>query len=275
MTPLSAEQITSVLTTRRLGRPALYYPTTGSTNDVAHQLARDSAGDGALVVADEQTAGRGRLDRSWWAPPGSCLLFSLLLRPALPLRCASQLTMSLGLGAMAGIAQVTGVQAGLKWPNDLVLHGRKLGGMLAELRAEGDQIDYAVLGLGLNVNVAFDAGQGTKDRLQQPPEGLADTAISLAMVLGRQVDRLTLLGAILSETEVWYERLLAGESPHAAWAARLDTIGQRVTVTLPTGRLTGKATDVTPEGALMVQDDEGHHHTVWAGDVNAVRPFAR
>lgn len=273
VTTLSAEQITTALTTRRLGHPTYYYPTIGSTNDVAHQLARDGAGDGALVLADEQTAGRGRLDRGWWAPAGTCLLFSLLLRPALPLHRASQLTMCLGLGAAEGIRRATGAQIGLKWPNDLMMRGRKLGGMLVELRGEGERLDYAVLGLGLNVNLAFDAAgdaRGARDPGQ--PDGLTETATSLALILGRRVDRLSLLTAILGETEAWYDRLLAGESPHAEWAARLDTIGQRVQVALPTGRLFGLATGVTPEGALLLRDDDGREHAVWAGDVTAVRP---
>lgn len=272
MTTLSAERIAAALTTRRLGRPAHYFSACGSTNDVAHQLGREGAADGTLVLADEQTAGRGRLDRTWWAPTGTSLLFSLLLRPALPLRFAGQLTMCLGLGAVIGIEQAAGVRAGLKWPNDLVLHGRKLGGMLAELHGEDDRLDYAVLGLGLNVNVAFAEGRKTKDQSIQLPPDLAETAISLSLALGHQVDRLKLLADILAQTETWYERLLAGGSPHAAWAARLDTLGQRVTVALPAGRLIGRAIGVTVEGALLVLDDQGRQHTVWAGDVTAVRP---
>lgn len=272
MTTLSAERITAALTTRRLGRPAHYFPTIGSTNDIAHQLARDGASEGALVLADEQTAGRGRLDRTWWAPAGTCLLFSLLLRPALPLYRASQLTMCLGLGAIAGIEQVTGVRAGLKWPNDLMACGRKLGGMLAELRSNGDELDYAVLGLGLNVNLTFEGSGGAPTQGTQPPPDLVETAISLSMIGGRQIDRLALLAAILAQTETWYERLLAGESPHTAWVAQLTTIGQRVAITLPTGQLIGTATGVTPEGALLVQDDRGRQHTIWTGDVAAVRP---
>lgn len=107
MSTLSPEAIAQVLTTRRLGRPTLYFPTVGSTNDVAHEEARAGAADGLLVIADAQTAGRGRLGRRWWAPPGACLLLSLLLRPDIPLQRAGQLTMCLGLGAVEGIASVT------------------------------------------------------------------------------------------------------------------------------------------------------------------------
>ena len=153
MSKLSAETISAALTTRQLGRSLLWFTQIGSTNDVAHDQARSGAPDGLLIVADEQTAGRGRLDRRWWAPPGSSLLMSLLLRPALPPSRAGQLTMCLGLAAVEGIEAVTGLQPALKWPNDLLLDGRKLGGMLTELRLDGEQLAYAVLGLGINVNV--------------------------------------------------------------------------------------------------------------------------
>ena len=286
MPDLSAELISRTLTTRRLGRPARYFPAIGSTNDVAHAEARAGAADGLLVIADAQTAGRGRLDRRWWAPPGACLLMSLLLRPDIPLRHAGQLTMCLGLGAVAGIADVTGVRAELKWPNDLVLDGRKLGGMLAELRTEGDRLDYAVLGLGINVNVIFEAGDGDANERQsmkhgdnssrgvRPPADLIGLATSLQMAGGRPVDRLALLTSILTHTEAWLDRTRAGESPHEAWAARLDTLGRQVTVSTATGTLHGQALGVTPEGGLRVCDAHGREHVIWSGDVTSLRPAA-
>ncbi len=263
MSDLSAETISRFLTTRRLGRPTLFFEQIGSTNDLAHEQARGGAPDGLLVVADEQTGGRGRLGRTWWAPPGTCLLMSLVLRPALPLTRSGQLTMCLGLGAVEGIAAQTGAAAALKWPNDLLLRGRKLGGMLTELDTVGGQLNYAVLGLGLNVNVSFD----------QPlaPEALAETATSLMTSTGNEIDRLALLAAILQRTEYWYDRTLRGDSPHEAWARRLDTLNQRVAVSLVEGRMEGVATGVTPEGGLLVRDDDGTTHTVWSGDVTTVR----
>ena len=263
MPDLSAEKIPCALSTRRLGRPAVFFERIGSTNDAAHDLARGGAPDGLLVVADEQTAGRGRQGRSWWAPRGTCLLMSLVLRPGLPLSLAGQLTMCLGLGAVEGISDQTGAAAVLKWPNDLLLAGRKLGGMLTELDTAGGRLNYAVLGLGLNVNVSFDP--------HAAPEPLAESATSLLTETGREIDRLALLAAILGRTEVWYERMLRGEPPHEAWAQRLDTLNRRVTVSMISSRLEGVATSVTPEGALLVRDDEGVMHTVWSGDVTAVR----
>jgi BirA family biotin operon repressor/biotin-[acetyl-CoA-carboxylase] ligase len=268
---LSALTIGAALTTRRLGRPALFFPTVASTNDVIHQHAAAGAGEGLLVVADEQTAGRGRLDRRWWAPPGTSLLISLLLRPPIPAGRAGQMTMCLGLAAAEGIEQTTGLRPALKWPNDLLLDGRKLGGILTELRTTADRLEYAALGLGVNVNVEFDERRMTGDDREWAAivrrRSLAETAASLSSALGRPVERLALLVAILARCEAWYDRLLAGESLHRAWAARLDTLGRSVTATLPGGALQGVATGVTAEGALLVRDEEGRVHMVWAGDI--------
>jgi len=188
---------------------------------------------------------------------------SLVLRPALPLALAGQLTMCLGLGAVEGISVQTGAAAVLKWPNDLLLAGRKLGGMLTELDAAGERLNYAVLGLGLNVNVSFDP--------LTAPHALAESATSLMAETGRKIDRLALLAAILDRTEAWYEQTLCGKSPHEAWAQRLDTLNRRVTVSMIGSKLEGVATGVTSEGALLVLDDDGVTHTVWSGDVMAVR----
>lgn len=268
MSQLSAELIDRALKTHRLGRPAMVFEQIGSTNDVAHARAEAGARDGMLVVAEEQSAGRGRLDRKWWAPGGTCLLMSLLLAPrtvglSLPLHRAGQLTMCLGLGAVEGIAEVTGVAARLKWPNDLLAGGRKLGGMLSELSTDGDELGYAVLGLGLNVNVDFTAPGA--------PADLVHSATSLLRETGQPADRLTLLAAMLVRTERWYERVLAGESPHEAWAQHLDTLGRRVRVSLTTSSLDGVAVGVTAEGALLVEDQAGAVETIWSGDVTSLR----
>jgi BirA family transcriptional regulator, biotin operon repressor / biotin---[acetyl-CoA-carboxylase] ligase len=273
MSDLSAEMITASLTARRLGRPTLFFPRIGSTNDVAHEFAAAGTAEGVLVLADEQTAGRGRLDRSWWAPAGVSLLMSLLLRPTLFARQAGQLPMCLGLAAVEGIETVTGIRPALKWPNDIVWDGRKLGGMLSELRADGERLEYAVLGLGLNVNVLFDepSGNDWEKNGAIMPSMLSTTAVSLRMAVGRPVNRARLVVALLERCEAWYERLLSGESLHEAWAARLDTLGRQVVVALPTGTLTGIAVGATPEGALIVRRLDGTDAAIWAGDVTTLR----
>ncbi len=253
--------------TRRLGRPVVFFERVASTNDAAQELAAAGAPDGLLVLADEQTAGRGRMGRSWWAPGGSSLLMSLVLRPPLPPAQAGQTMMAVALGALEGIEAVTGLRPVLKWPNDLLLDGRKLGGMLAEIRTDGDRLDYVILGLGLNVNVDWTAQTAI-------PAEVAAAATSLSAGLGRPVDRLDLLVQILSRSEAWYDRLLAaqagrpGAEPiHMAWAARLETLGRRVSIVVPGGTVTGTAFGVTPEGALQVRREDGTVQIVWSGDV--------
>lgn len=221
--------------------------------------------------ADAQTAGRGRLNRAWWAPPGGSLLISLLLRPSLPPRLAGQLTMCLGLAAVGGIEATTGLRPALKWPNDLLWQGRKLGGMLTELRTSGERLEYAVLGLGINVNVTAESDPAAETAALNLPAELTATATSLQIALGRPVARLELLAAILAHCEGWYDRLLAGDLLHEAWAARLDTLSRDVVVGLPAGARRGRAVGVTPEGALIVRWPEGCEEPVWAGDVTVVR----
>jgi BirA family biotin operon repressor/biotin-[acetyl-CoA-carboxylase] ligase len=257
MTNLSAEAIARARRSERFGRPVIFYERVGSTNDVASRQAAAGQPEGLLVLADEQTAGRGRMGRSWSSLKGVGLLFSLLLRPPIPATQAGQLTMCLGLGAVEGIERVTGLHPVLKWPNDLLLEDRKLGGMLADLRTTGDMLQYAVLGLGLNVNGA-------------PPD-LAAVSISLSSVLGRDVDRLELLVEILTQCEAWYGRMLAavagGGTIHAAWSARLDTLGRDVTVSTAESQFRGRAVGVSPEGALLVEEENGPLRVVWGGDV--------
>jgi len=242
---LTMEAITRELPTRLIGRRVVVYPRVGSTNDEAKRLAEDGAPEGTLVVADEQTAGRGRLQRTWWAPAGTALLMSLILRPDLAPHQAQRLTMLCSLAICDAIAGTTGLVPAVKWPNDVLLRGRKVCGILTELGIEGPRLAYAVVGMGVNVNVDF----------------------GLAQELGREVSRLELLRAILINVEERYARLRAGESPHAEWAARLATLGQRVIVTTPTEQLSGIAEGVDADGALLLRDENGVLRHILAGDV--------
>lgn len=246
--------------TRFLGHPIVYHPVVDSTQALAHQAAQAGAAEGLVVLADEQRAGKGRLGRRWLAPFGASLLLSILLRPHLPVAQAGRLTMCAGLGAAEAVETLTGLAVQLKWPNDLYLAGKKLAGLLTETSLDGGQLVYAVVGLGLNVNVLFAAD-----------DELAATATSLAMVLGREVDRVALLEAVLQRIEARYQDLRHGTSPAPAWEARLLGMGESVQVTLTQGVMTGTAAGVTPDGALLLQTVDGVMHTIWAGDVTARR----
>lgn len=265
---LKATAVSTALKTRWLGRNYHYLAVVGSTNDLLKQWADDKnryLPPGALILADFQTAGRGRLERRWKAPPGTALLFSVLLRPRWPEERLSWIIMLAGLAIAEAIEEITGLTARLKWPNDVVidLDGRwhKVCGLLVEGNIEpADRLAQIILGIGVNVNIPAD---------QLP--AATTPATSLLAATGRPVARLALLAKILERLEQHYEAAENGRSPQPAWTARLVTIGQPVTVTrLDHGRtavVEGVAEGANGWGHLLVRDAAGALHTVTAGDV--------
>jgi BirA family biotin operon repressor/biotin-[acetyl-CoA-carboxylase] ligase len=238
-----------------------------STMARAAELAAGGAAEGATVVADQQTQGRGRLGRGWVAPPGSSLLLSAVLRPPLP-REAVWLTVAAAGVALAGAVEVVAggtVAVGLKWPNDLELGGRKAAGLLAEAHLEGERLGWVVLGMGVNV---------TQRREDLPPE-LADRATSVALALGAPVDRAALLAAWAERFVDGYRHLAAGEPGPllAAYRRRLVTLGRRVRADrVGAEPVVGTAVDLTATGGLVLQTDAGARMDVLAADVHHLRP---
>lgn len=258
---LVLDEIQRRLTTRRVGRRMELYDEVDSTNTRAVLLARqDPSADGAVIIAEYQTQGRGRLGRQWLAPPGSSLLMSLILRPRLLPSQAQRATMTCALAAVQAVAQVTSLQASIKWPNDIVLAGRKLGGLLTELGLRGPELDYIVVGIGLNVNLDTTAlGEVTA-----PPT-------SLSSVLGRRVSRLDLLVTFLQALEPLEDQVRQGVSPIGLWREHLSTLGKPVQVTFEGDAIVGIAEDVDEDGALLVRTSGGDLRTILAGDVTLRR----
>jgi len=254
---LLPEEIFSGLGTARLGGAIHHAELVDSTNDLAKELGAAGAPEGALVVAEAQRAGRGRLGRSWESPPGAGLYVSLLLRPDLPPENLPRLTLAAGVAAARGLGGVARVQIGLKWPNDLIVAGKKAGGILTEMTAEEDRINHLVLGLGVNVN--------NRDF----PVELRDTAISLAQATGRTLPRAALLRAWLEEMEMIYEDFLAGNVAGILeeWRALSVTLGRTVSVRQGTGRIAGYARDVAPDGALLLETGPGQLVRVLSGEL--------
>jgi BirA family biotin operon repressor/biotin-[acetyl-CoA-carboxylase] ligase len=260
---LSEEVIKAGLRTRIIGCQIHYQATLASTNDLLRQLADQGVPEGTLVIANEQTAGRGRLGRSWLAPGGTSLLFSLLFRPAfLGPAQAQWLTMICGLAVAEAIEAEAPLKASLKWPNDILLAGRKAGGILTELATIGTALDHVVVGIGLNVNVEFQRGDASPDLA-----ALAKTATSIAQELGHPIPRLPLLLSILQRIDMRYARLRSGVSPRSEWAVRLSTLGQAVEIVSPTGRFAGYAEGVGKDGALLLRLPDGTLKSFFAGDV--------
>jgi BirA family biotin operon repressor/biotin-[acetyl-CoA-carboxylase] ligase len=251
---------------------------TGSTNSDLLARARDGASEGVVLVSDHQSAGRGRQDRRWVAPPGSSLLLSVLLRP--PAVVAGASTMAVGVALVEAVEEITGLGAGLKWPNDLVVPvgdheagpDRKLAGILAEAdwpvsaasEPKPDERLVVVVGAGLNVSWPAEL-----------PDELADTAIALNHVLGRDVDRMDLLVAFLRRLEATYGSLVRDRSAGRlveTWRQRSATLGRRVRVDLGADDVEGRAVDVTEDGRLVLDTDEGTRRTFAVGDVIHLRP---
>ena len=237
-----------------------FFDEIGSTNTEAVEAARAGAGEGLVVVADHQTAGRGRLGRTWSTAPGTALLVSVLLRPPLPIDEVPIVLMAAGLAACDGVEGAAGFRPRLKWPNDLVVADRKLAGLLTESTGGADPA--VVLGLGLNV------GAGA-----YPPD-LPEPATSCEEEAGRTVDRAEVLVRLLSALEARYSTVLATGGRKAtldAYRADSATLGRRVRVELTGGEaLEGEAAGVADDGRLVVVDAAGEH-LVSVGDVKHLR----
>ena len=265
------------LRTTWLGRNLAYYSEIGSTNDEARRLAEQGAPNGTLVICDHQTAGRGRMARRWISTAGSCLLLSLILRPNLPPARVQIATMACGLAAADAIEDVTGVQAGLKWPNDLLIGDRKVAGILTEMATIGDKVEFLVVGIGVNVNleprslisIAGEREDYIREALKHDPslQDVAAQATSLMLAAGRPISRLRLLWRFLEELEKQYQRITAGGSPYKEWVKRMSLLDREIQVTFPGETIIGRAIGVDADGALLVGLENGTSRRILAGDI--------
>ncbi|MGA2247676.1 MAG: biotin--[acetyl-CoA-carboxylase] ligase [Verrucomicrobiota bacterium] len=242
-----------------IGRDIQVFEQTTSTNDVAEKLARDGVREGVVVFAEAQTKGRGRLGRAWLSPTRKGLWFSVLLRPQLRPQETTQLTVISATALRRAIKKVTGLNAEIKWPNDLLVGGRKTAGILTEMSAELDRVRYAILGIGVDVNLDAPAF----------PAELRKVATSLSLEAGAAISRAELAVEILRELEVDYARVVAGKFSEIAdeWEAACVTIGRNVTVHVGERRFRGRAESLDDDGALLVRTEHGHLERVIGGDV--------
>jgi BirA family biotin operon repressor/biotin-[acetyl-CoA-carboxylase] ligase len=244
------------------GKHIYHFFKTDSTNRVALELGHAGEAEGAVVLSEEQTAGRGRAGRLWHSDRAVGIYVTVLLRPRLAPVQAPLLTMMAGLSARSAVQAVTGLTVDLKWPNDLLLNGKKTGGILTEMHAEPGQIRFVIVGIGLNVNQ------------EKFPGALADTATSLRVETGKSQSRMELLVRLLREFENDYNRFLReGMEGVVARFEEVSTYakGKRVRVTNGTESYVGTTAGLGPEGLLQVQRDDGKVMTVIAGDVTEAR----
>jgi BirA family biotin operon repressor/biotin-[acetyl-CoA-carboxylase] ligase len=250
---LSADAITDNLDTSFIGQRIIYYPRLNSTNDIAKRWARQGAEEGTVIVAEEQTAGRGRMKRTWLSPKGSIAL-SIILRPQLAY--ISSLIMVASLAVVHGIEQVTGLKSQIKWPNDVLVNNKKMCGILIESDLRGSAVDYAIIGIGINVNL----------RLSEFPE-VPPTATSLSHELGRDVSRLDVIRCLLAETERLYLALPTGQPVYQEWRDSLVTLGKKVQVRSGAITYKGIAESVAGDGSLCLRQSDGSLIKIVAGDV--------
>jgi len=257
---LHADDLISRLgTVRVVGRDIRVFQETASTSDVLERLARDGVREGMVIFAETQSRGRGRLGRNWVSPTGKGLWFSVLLRPALRPQAATRLTVAAAVAISRAIRGQLPLRPEIKWPNDIMLHGRKIAGVLTELSGELDSIRHISLGVGLNANLADG----------DFPPAVEATATSLRLVLGRPIDRPALAAALLRELDDAYTAVVEDRFPALAdeWSAQCTTLGRLVAVHTGPRRIVGRAEALDEEGALLLRTDSGHLERIVGGDV--------
>lgn len=233
-------------------RAIRFYERVDSTNDLALEWLSQGAAPGSVVIANEQVKGKGRKGRSWYTPPGTALIVSVVLKPEV--RHLSRVTM-LGAVAIAEMLESVGApDIGIKWPNDVQLKGQKVSGVLPEVVWDGENLRGVVLGMGINVRTDFSSTE------------LVDRAVSIESSIGRSLDRAELLAALLGRVDHWTARLGTPEL-FRTWKARLTTLGREVSLEDGGQSIHGTAESVDDEGALRVRDAGGILHDVLAGDI--------
>ena len=254
MSGLEIKRITSQLVGCVVGSDVHLLETLESTMDEAQRLAERGAPEGTVVIAEEQTAGRGRFDRTWMSTPGEDLLFSVVFRPDVVQ--APYINMAAALSVRSTVGHATGLDASIKWPNDVKLVGRKVSGILVESMVTDASIEYTVLGVGLNVN----------SNPASVPE-IATTATSMYRESGRTFDRADILIEVLRELDSRYALIRAGRSMREEWASRLETLGRNVAVRWQDTSEEGMATGVDEMGNLILTKPDGTTKSVVAGEV--------
>ena len=256
---IAAEEVGSLLKTERMGREIRYFSRIGSTNQYAKKIAEEGAPDGTLIIADEQTDGRGRSGRSWVTPPKEAIAFTLLLRPTLMPDRISMVTLVMGMAVVRAVNALYDVSAGIKWPNDAVIGGKKLCGILTEMSAEIGKVHYIVIGVGINANLtAF-------------PEEIRQTATSLKLELGREINRAELIARVMKEFEDLYAQFEHDtdlRSLKDAYNALCLNAGSPVRVLDPAGEYTGVSRGINEKGELLVETESDGVREVYAGEVS-------
>lgn len=237
------------LKTEFMGKQVHYCKQTPSTQNLALEMAHNGAAEGTMAIAEEQTEGKGRFKRNWHSPAGKGLYFSLILKPQVPLQFIPQLTLLVSVALCRSIRRVTGLEAGIKWPNDIIINGKKAAGILLEMNAEDIRLRHVIAGIGINVN------QKTEDF----PSEISGLATSIRLEAGQEYKRETLLLDFLEELEEWYIHFHREGFSHIRmlWEALNVTLDRRVTVHNGSQVYEGKAIGIDESGALLLETTNG------------------
>jgi BirA family transcriptional regulator, biotin operon repressor / biotin---[acetyl-CoA-carboxylase] ligase len=256
---VTADEISFGLKTDFIGRAIHYEEEVDSTQKIAHRLATEGAAEGTVIVAEEQLLGRGRLDRRWHSPKYTGIWMSIILRPNLPMQKAPQLTLVTAVAVVQAIEEVTNLLPQIKWPNDILISGKKVTGILTEMQADADRINAIIVGIGINVN------QNRDDF----PKEIQQIATSLAAELGQEISRARLMQAVFARLEKLYQTYLKeGFFPiKLLWESYALSIGKEIIARTVTGDIHGKALGITEDGVLNIQQANGEIRQVYSADI--------
>lgn len=256
---ITADEIRLGLKTRFIGQNIHYEESVESTQKIAHHLAYENVSEGTVIIAEEQLSGRGRMDRKWHSPKYTGIWMSLILRPNIPLPKAPQLTLLAAVAIVQAIEGLTDLSPEIKWPNDILIRGKKVTGILTELQAEADRINSIIIGIGMNVN------QVEEDF----PVELEKIATSLRIEQGKEISRAAMVREIFNNMEKLYNLYLAeGFLPiKLLWESYAISVGREITARTLMQTIVGKALGITEEGVLMIEDKQGVTHHVYSADI--------
>ena len=258
---LTPREIRAGLETKALGKKEIvYFTEIDSTNLKAKDLAARGAPEGSLVLSEKQTKGRGRKARNWFSPSRDGIYLSLILRPTIAPREAPVITLLTAVAVAETLLSLTRLKIAIKWPNDILVSGKKLAGILTEIGTQGDSIDYVVVGLGLNVNTP------------RFPEDIRDKATSMLIETGKRFSRVKVIREYLKWYEAYYEvfKHIGFEPVRKRWRELTNMIGQQITVETIDKRYSGEVQDIDKDGALIITDRTGKSHRIIFGDVTVI-----
>lgn len=256
---LSAADLLAGLSTKSMGRTLKLFDSLDSTQSVAHRLAEQGAVEGTLVLAEQQTAGRGRMGRSWHSPKGKGVWMSLVLRPRIPVHFTPQLTLLVAVALCRTIRKIEPLPVAIKWPNDLLIEGKKISGILLESSAEDERLKYVIAGVGISVNLRED----------DYPDELREIGTSLRIASGKEWSRTELIQSFLEQFETLYELYHAeGFEPiRVAWEALAVSLGKPIRARTPKGSVEGVADSIDEMGALLVRLSDGSVTKLYSAEI--------